>query len=216
MKLNYALTCLCLGGIVAFSTACRSTLKTTYAPFYKPDYSNVAKAPVTLQTVSDRRSTKPNVYYLNSNNGDTGQFDRPAADIVREAVAAELQRAGLTLGDTASSAVALNCQVLELQANITEPFMRSPTLDLSVAILFEWKDTKNGSLLGSNERSEHRSRKLPAGIVPHLGSLDHEIVQGYGNELINDMLPRVIEKELRSTSFLQRASKPPSSAQTQP
>jgi hypothetical protein len=207
MKLYHTLTCLCLGSILVVATGCQTTLKTTYAPFYKPDYSNVPKVRVALQSVADHRSAGPNVYYLNSKNGDTGQFDRPAADIVRDAVTAELQKAGMTLSDASSSAAVLSCDVLQLQANVTEPFLASATLDLSVAIRFEWKDAKSGNVLGSNERSEQRSRKLGFGKAPALAAFDHSVVQSYGSEIINDMLPRVIEKKLRATAFLQPAAK---------
>jgi len=207
MKIHHALTCLFLGGILAFASGCQSTLTTTYAPYYRPDYSKLGRIRVALQPVTDHRSDKPNVYYLNSKNGDTGEFDRPAADIVREAVETELERAGQTLCESSSSAAVLSCELLELRASIAEPFMESATLDLNVAIRFEWRDPKSGAVLGSNERSEHRSRKLSRNGVPRLAAFDQAVVRDYGNEMINDLLPRVIEKELCSISLLQQPGK---------
>jgi hypothetical protein len=207
MKVHHALTCLFLGGILVLSSGCQSTLTTAYAPCYKPDYSKVARIRVALQPVTDQRSDKPNVYYLNSKNGDTGEFDRPAADIVREAVETELERAGQTLCESSSSAAVLSCELLELRASIAEPILQSPTLDLSVAIRFEWRDPKSGAVLRSNERSERRSRKLSMGGVPRLAGFDQTVVRDYGNEMINDLLPRVIEKELCSVSLLQQTGK---------
>src|ERR1019366_6674503 len=39
------------------------------------------------------------------------------------------------------------------------------------------------------------------GNVPTL-PFDNAVVQDYGNEMVNDLLPRLIEKELLSASFL--------------
>jgi hypothetical protein len=175
-------------------------MKTEYNPTYTPTYSDVMKKiSVVVSAGSDKRGTKPSVYYENR-NGDTGQFDKPVADIVREAMAAEIRRAGLTLSDQGGE-MAVSCEVLELKASITETFMHSPILDLSVVVAFEWKNTGTGAVLARNERSERRSRKLGIGKMPKL-PFDQAVVQDYGNELINDMLPRVIEKELHSASFL--------------
>jgi hypothetical protein len=188
-------------GILAFTVGCQSTLKTEYNPTYTPTYSDIRKkTSVVIIAVTDRRSMKPAVYYQNSHNGDTGQFDKPVADIVREAVAAEIRRAGLTLLDQGGE-TALTCEVLDLKASITEPFLSSPILDLSVVVAFEWKNRQTNDLLAGNERSERRSRKLGMGNVPKL-PLQEAVVKDYGNELINDMLPRVIEKEFHSASFL--------------
>lgn len=188
-------------GMAAFLAGCQSTLQTAYNPTYTPSFSTTAKGHVMITAISDKRNTKPGVYYQNSSNGDTGQFAKPVADLVREALAAELQQGGLSLSDKASATATLSCEVLELKAAITEPFLRSPILDLSVALGFEWKDAKTGSVLARNERSERRSRKLGMGNVPSL-PFGQAVVKDYGNELINDMLPRVIEKELASISFL--------------
>jgi hypothetical protein len=206
MKLNPALTCLILGGVLVFSSGCQSTLKATYAPLYKPDYSKLARTQVALGPVTDARSAKPNVYYVNSKNGDSGVFDRPAANIVREAVNKELLRAGQHVFRISTNSASLGCELLELQAGITEPFFQPPTLDLSVAIRFEWRD-QNGTLLWSDEHSEHRFRKLGWRGVPRLAGCDQAAVRDYGNELINDLLPRVIEKELRSVPLLQQPGK---------
>jgi hypothetical protein len=207
MKMNHALSLLFVSGILAFASGCQTSYKPAYHPLNNPNYANLAKSRVALQSVSDSRSQEPNVYYVNSENGDIARFDGPVAEFVREAIESELQRAGQTLGDPSSSTAVLHCDLLQFQASIAEPFMQSATLDLSVAIKFEWKDPKTGAVLGSNERSEHRSRKLGMGKVPHLASFDQAVLQDYGNEMYNDLLPRVIEKELCSISLLQQPAK---------
>jgi hypothetical protein len=192
---------LCFGvSVLTFSTGCQSTLKTAYRPSYTATYIHTKKLQVTLANVSDKRSGKPAVYYQNSSNGDTGAFDRPVADLVREAIAEELKRAGLASASEAVPAATLNCEVLDLKATITQPFWSSATLDLFVVLRFEWRDAKTNSLIEANERSERRSRKLGTN-VPSL-PFGASVVQDFGNEMINDMLPRVIEKEFHLASVL--------------
>lgn len=200
-RFNSRLSNLLLLAALAFSTGCQSTLRTSYNPTDIPTYYNLKKIPVEVGAVSDGRNTKPTVYYQNSSNGDTGRFDRPVADIVRQAVALELQRAGLAETNGTSAGVIVNCEVLEFRATITQPFLASPILHLVVAIRFQWKDAKTKSVLVTDEQSERRSLKLGMGNVPSL-PFDQAVIQDYGNELINDMLPRVIEKEFNSISIL--------------
>lgn len=56
-------------------------------------------------------------------------------------------------------------------------------------------------MLATDERSEHRSRKLGFGNTVKL-SFESSVVRQYSVEIINDMLPRVIEKEVQLVSFV--------------
>jgi hypothetical protein len=123
---------------------------------------------------------------------------------VREAVAAELERAGLTGAGVTASNLTLSCDILDLKAVITPGFFKGIMLDLVVVVRFEWRYVNTKNVLATNERSERRSRK--ARYVPSL-PMDGGIVQDWGKELINDMLPRVIEKEINSVPFLQPQGK---------
>jgi hypothetical protein len=201
LGMRKAFTSIIMVGVLAFCSGCQSTLKTTYNPTCTPIYSSSAKALVAIAAVKDRRALEGAVYYRNSANGDAGQFDRPIADIVRQAITAECERCGLTVSPPGTGCPALSCEILEFTAAITEPLFRSAILDLKVAVLFEWKDRKNNTTLARNERSERRSRKLTMGKVPSL-PFDRAVIQDYGNELLNDMFPRLLEKELQSLSFL--------------
>ncbi len=195
MKLNFTLCCLSLAGIMSASTGCKSIATVSYQPTYASSYPNIPKASVAVAGVSDRRNTQQVLYYRNSKSGDIGQFNRPVADVVREAISTELRKAGLDLSDLASSSIILNCEVLGFQATLSEPPFTSASLDMDVLLRFEWKNAKEDSVLAINERSERRSRKLGYGHTVKL-PFDSAIVQGYGAELVNDMLPRVIEREI--------------------
>jgi len=102
--------------------------------------------------------------------------------------------------------VILNCDILDLRASMTEPFLKAPTLDLTVAVRFEWRDAKSRSVLATDEQSEHRSRKIAFGKEPKL-PFDEAVIQDYGNELVNEMLAKVIEKEVNSTPVLHPQNK---------
>ncbi len=187
--------------VLGFLTGCQSTLKTTYNPTYTTTYFSATNVPVRLAAVSDRRGTKPTVYYGNATTGDMGQFDQPLSNIVQEAIVTEFRRAGFALSDTATRAIVVSCEVLDFKATVTQPSFRSLVLDLSVVVAFEWKDPGTNRLLARNERSERRSRKL--GMGSPMLPFDQVVIQGYGEELVNDMLPRVIEKELQLNPLLQ-------------
>ncbi|MGA3265946.1 MAG: SEL1-like repeat protein [Verrucomicrobiota bacterium] len=196
MKTTMFLAELSLLCIIAVSTGCKSTSSMSYQPTYTTTYPNVGgKVAVALGTISDKRDVQPAVYYQNSRNGDTGQFDRPVAETVREAISTELQRAGHEVSQPAGRSLVLDCEILSFQATMSEPPFRSPVLDLAVSLRFEWKDAKANTVLAANERSEQRSRKTGYGHRVKL-PFDAGVVKEYGAELVNDMLPRVIEKEL--------------------
>src|ERR1039457_636649 len=115
VKLNSTLWLL-LAGIMSASTGCKSVVAVSYQPTYASSYPNIPKASVAVAGVSDRRNTQPVLYYHNSRNGDIGQFNRPVADVVREAISTELTKAGLDLSSPASSSIILNCEILDFQA----------------------------------------------------------------------------------------------------
>ena len=201
MKLKLVLNGFFLVVILSISTGCQSTMQGVYGPSYLTTYAIAPGTPVFITGVSDRRRGKPEAYYFNPRNGDVGQFDKPVADIVREAMKWEFQRGGLTLADTGNAKYAVDCEILEFKATLTERLFQSSILDMSVVVNFEWRDSGTGAVLASNERSERRSHQLTMGERPTL-PFDTGVIQSYGNELVNDMLPRVIEKELNFAPFL--------------
>lgn len=203
MNLKCAFAWLSFLGILVLSTGCKTTATISYQPNYNTSYPNTRKVSLAIGTVADQRGMRPVEYYQNAQSGDIGQFNRPVTDIVREAVVAELQKAGHTLADPAGSAITLNCEILHFEATIHETFLtESQTLDLAVTLRFEWQDVKANNMLATNERSEHRFRKLGFGQKVKL-PFDSAAVEGYGEEMVNDMLPRVIEKEILLAPFLQ-------------
>jgi hypothetical protein len=176
-------------------TGCKSVLKSEYNPNRTPLYSAAMKnVSVGIASVSDKRGGNPAAYYQYMN--DTGCYDRPVADLVRDAMEAECRRSGCIISSPDSATMALSSEIHNFKASVTQPPMfGSATLDLSVVMVFEWRNSGTGNVLARNERSEHRSRKIGMSI-PMLPFGKSEI-QGYGQELLNDLLPQVIEKELR-------------------
>ncbi len=187
--------------LVLVATGCHITVKTVYEPRYVPTYPNVRKGAVSLANVTDRRPAKANLFYEDVSDGDSAEFDRPVAELVREAVVAELGRAELAQSNANPCFAVLDCEVLDLQATMTAPFLRGGTVGLKVVLRFIWKDPRTERELAANERSERRVRKLSFGNTPSL-PFDKKMIRAFGNELINDMLPRVIEKEFNSVDFL--------------
>jgi hypothetical protein len=113
----------------------------------------------------------------------------------------EFERAGLVPSDASHAKYTVSCEILEFDANLTERLFKSDLLDMSVVVNFEWRDAASGAVLANDERSERRSHQLTFGERPAL-PFDSGVIQSYGNELVNDMLPRVIEKELNFAPFL--------------
>lgn len=194
--------------ILLFVSGCSSTLKTVYSPTFTPIYTEKINMPVMLRGVTDKRSMNPFTYYRE--DMDTGNFDRAITDIVREAVEKEFQRLGLQVLNSKDSVGTKNitivdCEVLDFQATITKGFFSSDVLDLSVSIRFRWIDSKTSKVLEENERSMKKTQKIGFGNTPVLPMGTTQIKE-YGNELINNLLLRVIEKELRLNKFLHKAS----------
>ena len=188
---------------------CTTTLKTTYAPVSEPIYTERINLPVVIKKVIDKRNVEPFIYY--QKGMDIAKFDKSVTQIVREALTTELQRLGLQVVKAEKpisykNTVALECEVIEFGAVVTEKFLGSNVLKLTVAIKFKWLDPTTDTVLEENERIEKRVRKLGWGEVPSL-PFDSEIIEDYGNQLINDLLPRVIEKELRANKILKMRAK---------
>jgi hypothetical protein len=182
-------------GVLTFGTGCQTTLKTKYNPTYSTTYPVTRNVPMVIASVSDKRAGDPAVYYKFQN--DTGRYDQPVADLVQEALAVECQRSGFVLSQPNGAAAEVRCEVLDFKASVTPPALfRSGTVDLTVVVVFEWRDTGTGKVLTRNEQSERRSHNL-GNQTPQLPFAE-PMIHDYGQELLNDMLPRVIEKELCS------------------
>lgn len=181
--------------MLAFGTGCQTTMKAEYNPINTPTYPVTRNVPLVIASVSDKRNGKATAYYKFRN--DTGCYDQPVAGLVREALAVECQRSGFVLSQPNGAAAEVRCEVLDFKASITEPaFFQSGTVNLTVVVVFEWRDPETGSVLVRNEQSERRSHNLgnQTPVLPFAEPMIHD----YGQELLNDMLPRVIEKELCS------------------
>ena len=73
-------------------------------------------------------------------------------------------------------------------------------LDLAVMIRFKWRNPGTGEV-EENVRVEKRTRKLGYGDDPQLPFAAGQM-KGWGDELVNDLFPRVIEKELKQARCL--------------
>ncbi len=193
---------LVVGSLIIVCAGCATNMTSTYSPTSPAVYAEALQANVTVSDVTDKRAMEPAAYYKSFQSWDKANYDRSVALIVSEALETELVRAGAQVNQTTSTnsvakSMTLKAEVLEYLADVQRPtgFMVSDVLNLKVALRFSWVDSA-GKLLEENERSELVTRKLGVGKGPVLpyGSAE---VKDYGAELMNTLLPRVIEKEIR-------------------
>jgi len=188
----------CVAGV-----GCRTTTSSHYQPQDPPTYARVWDQAIYLRRVADlRTNAEPNVFYRHYQ--DEARYDRSIRFIVHEAVLQELIRAGLRSARMAPEAY-LECDVLEFKADVTEHETGSPDLELALVIRFRWLVPESDQVLAENIRRLERRRVLGSADVVAL-PFDVEQVQGFGHELLNDMLPRLIERELTLNSWLAERS----------
>jgi len=188
---------------LALCAGCATSVKTTYSPVSLPIYTQRIGSSVAVGKVADSRDIEATGYYKSFQMWDKANYEKPVSEVVREALTTELKRAGATVQDLVGTAstesIAVDTEVLEYIAEVTRPkgLFPSDVLDLKVRMRFRWTDS-TGKVLEENERSECTTRKLGVGKGPVLPYAGAE-VRGYGEELMNSILPRVIEKEIRLT-----------------
>ena len=185
-----------------FIGGCATSVKSTYSPVSPPTYTKRIGDSVTIASVIDKRNVEGTGYYKSFQIWDKSNYERNVSDIVGDALQTELTRAGASILKSGTSGstqgnIILKAEILEYLAEVTRPtgLFVSDVLDLKVSVRFRWTDSK-GKLLGENTRNEHVTRKLGVGKGPVL-PYDGAQVRGYGEELLNTLLPRVIEKEIR-------------------
>jgi hypothetical protein len=202
----YIMTRLLTAFLLLLSAGCTTSMKGVYSPASPPIYTESLHGSVTVSSVLDKRGMKPNAYFVSFRRLDEATYDRSVTDIVREALDAELKRAGAEVQNpaatsTAADGIHLKAEVLEYVARVSRPgIFESDTLDLKVSVRFRWMDS-SGKLLEENERSEQVMRQLGMGKAPVMPFGDTQI-ESYGEELMNTLLPRVIEKEIRLNKAL--------------
>jgi len=96
MAIKHAFSLGLLLPVIAIAIGRQATPTISYEPTYKSSYALMQDMSVVVGSVTDKRRMEPDVYHENSSTGDLGEFEKPITDIVYEAVAAELRRAGLT------------------------------------------------------------------------------------------------------------------------
>ena len=84
---------------------------TSYAPEYESKYRPLKDISISIGTVTDNRGLELDEYYVNY-KGDRGKFDKPVTILIREAVAEELKKAGITTSTGNTKMLILNCDVL--------------------------------------------------------------------------------------------------------
>lgn len=200
--LRYLIVCSIISFLII---GCTMTTKSIYRPVSPTIYTERVKIPVIVKAVIDKRSMGPLVYY--QKDLDTVSFDRPVTLIVKEALITEFRHLGLQVLEEKSTSpentFLVECEVLDFGAVINEAGFFSDTLTLSVALKFKWIAYKSGDVLEENERIEKRTRKIGKGEAPVL-PFGIPQIEDYGKQLVNDLLPRVIEKELRLNKLLHK------------
>ncbi len=185
-------------------------VKSSYSPNSPPIYTESFHGSLTVSRIRiiDKRDMEPTAYYKSFYTSNEANYDRNVSDIVGEALKTELDRAGVGAQKSANTSATTNgttvrAQVLEYLAHVSRPtgfFLVSDVLDLKVSIRFRWID-EDGKLLEENIRSEHVTRKLGVSNAPIMPT-GSEQIEDYGKELMNSVLPRVIEKEIRLNKVL--------------
>ena len=196
-----------MAGLLVAGTGCHTTIRTHYAPTAPPIYTSPLQGDVTIGSITDKRELPAAAYYRSFRIWDKAKYDTNVCDLVREALTVELGRAGLTVHQaanpsTAPSGLTLNVEVLEYLADV--PYERGlfkpNVLESKVALRFFWVDPA-GKVVEEDERSESVTRKLGIGKAPSL-PVDAAEIRGFGEELMNSLLPRTIEKEIRLNKVL--------------
>lgn len=193
--------------IVALSVlaACSTTANVTYQPISTPSYTEKLGPRISIRSVTDERTLPPNEYWMNPRVPlDTAKYSRPVASIVQEALQTEFQRAGTppetetgTRSGSAHDTLALDCRVVDFKAVFTPStkLFGSNAIEMIVALRFRWLDPKNGQLVEENERAERRHRDVGLG-TPTL-PFEASQIEDYGTQLVNELLPAVIAKEIQ-------------------
>lgn len=192
-----------VGTLLLLSASCSATAKSAYAPTTAPVYEQKRQGTVTLAGVSDSRGMDRTAYLKSFQHWDSGEYDRPVVDIVRDALQTELSRSGIAILNTPAASSGfpkLNVDVLDYSARLTRAPFTSDTLELQIRLKFTWTDP-DGRVAEENERSERATRELGMSAAPIMPT-GAAGIRSYGDELMNALLPKVIEKEIRKSKVI--------------
>lgn len=191
-------------GILLFSvllmSAC-TTCEAVYDPERPPVYPDaVTRVPVQLKAVNDhRKSTGNRTYYRHV--WDTARFDRTVTRIVEEALETEIRRFGLNLVDS-NPARFIECNVHDCSATFIQGTWGGNKVNLVLSLKFKIIDPTSGRIEEENTRTATRTIELGS-FVPQIMT-GGAMIRGFGDSLVNSLLPDVISQELTSNRYFQR------------
>lgn len=147
-----------------------------------------------------------------------GYFDRSVQDIVTDAVKVELttrsvKRISKGIPRTTPT-LELECRVDHFDVTVRKGDYRQQIMSAKVSCTFRWLDPKTGQIENESTQSEERETirfsYISQGRLNYLNTSDMKALEFHGNLLVQQLLPRVLHKELDMNQYLRQFAKEPS------
>jgi len=172
-----------------------------------PQYSKASKVSVRLLGVYDEREYDPQVFWEklpDKQFADKAIFDRSVVEIIEGAVRIELERSGVhVLGDAsdATPRYSLECYVRDFSLKEKKASIFGDSDAVSrVSIRFRWLDSASRKAVSDRSQYEISKQSVSQLAIPYTSRKIIEL----GENLLNDLLARAVEKELLASAFLLR------------
>ena len=187
---------------------------------YSPDLAAARptlNASVMIREVIDRRIMPGDMYFHDKDDMMHGRFDRPVKAIIKEALIYECERAGVRIvspsmpGD--SSTKVLECEIESFEMTCGRGPNKVPVLNTSVTLVFNWLDPETDAVIGVKRRSEEATTVRSWNPVFGKDELnmfsgeDKADLRAQSLKLVNELLPRAIQAELRQNEHLRKVAK---------
>ena len=147
-----------------------------------------------------------------------GYFDRSVQDIVTDAVEVELANRSIkrisrkTFPTTPT--LELECRIDHFDVTVRKGDYKQQIMSAKVSFTFRWLDPATGQIENESTQSEEREairfRYISQGRLNPFHTPDMKALEFHGNLLVQQLLPRVLHKELSMNQYLRQFAKKPS------